>query len=178
MVSFNGGEHMRKVLTFCLCMILFLSGCNVSKISDEQQKIYDGFKDSLLNNGELISNNIPFSYDIDVEEKDEKFVYTVFVNEPLVAMRNIQMMILNPDDLTKDIETGTIGIFDETLTHMIPNQENEKAGYLSEIRLQGVSSQKDFSVYAMIVWKDSNQLTQYQAFFSFKIVDGKNVKVG
>ena len=169
---------MKKILILCLATLFFVSGCSGNHISDEQQKIYDGFKDSLLNNGELISSNIPFKYNIDIQSKNGKYIYTVRVSNPRVAMSNIQLMILNPDDLSEDYLSNTIGIFDETPVYMIPNQSNKKAGYLKKIELQGVSSNKDFRVYALMSWKDSNQLTQYQVFFSFNIVNGKNIKVG
>lgn len=169
---------MKKILIFCLISVFFISGCSGNGISDKQQKIYDGFKDSLLNNGELMSSDIPFKYNIEIQYKSGKYVYTVEVSKPRVAMSNIQMMILNPNDLSEDYLSNTVGIFDETPMYMIPNQSNKKAGYLKNIQLQGVSNEKDFRVYALVSWKDSNQLTQYQVFFSFNIVNGKNVKAG
>lgn len=167
---------MKKILIFCLSLMLFLSGCSHTKINDKQQKVYDSFKESLLNNGELISSNIPFDYRIEIAEKEDQYLYTVIVDNPLVAMSNIQMMILNPDDLSKDIIFNTVGIFDETPVYMIPNQKNEQKGYLSELKLTGAAVKKDFKIYAILVWKDNNQLIQYQSFFSFNIVNGKNVK--
>lgn len=164
---------MRKLMILCLCALFILSGCSSSQLKEEQQKIYHGFKDALLDNGDLISGNIPFSYDIEVEEKDGKYVYTVIVHDTKVAMSNIQMMILNPADANKDIDTATIGIFDEIKYNMIPNQENEKDGYYKKIQLQGSSEEKDFKVYATLSWKDSNQLIQYQVFFSFNVMNGK-----
>lgn len=169
---------MKKILILCLTTLFFISGCSENQISDEQQKVYDGFKDSLLNNGELISNNIPFKYSIEIDEKNGKYVYTVNVKEPRVSMSDIQMMILNPDDLNENYLSNTIGIFDDSPVYMIPNQANKKAKYLKKLSLQGVSTKKNFRVYALITWKDSNQLTQYQMFFSFNIVNGKNVKAG
>ena len=100
-------------------------------------------------------------------------MYTVIVHDTKVAMSNIQMMILNPADANKDIDTATIGIFDEIKYNMIPNQENEKDGYYKKIQLQGSSEEKDFKVYATLSWKDSNQLIQYQVFFSFNVMNGK-----
>ena len=51
---------MKKFLILGLCALLLLSGCSKAKIKDEQQKIYNGFRDSLMDNGELFSSNIPF----------------------------------------------------------------------------------------------------------------------
>ena len=164
---------MKKVLILALCMLCILSGCKNGKVNNEQQKVYYGFKDALMNNGDLISSNIPFEYEILIEETKGKYLYTVIVKNPQVAMNNIQMMILNPEDATKDIETATLGIYDETNYHMIPNQSNEKTGYYKELQLKGSSEHKDFKIYVTLAWKDSNQLIQYQVFFSFNVVDRK-----
>lgn len=164
---------MKKGILLFLCMILCLFGCTSTQKKEEQEKIYNGFKDSLLNNAQLISGNIPFAYSMEIEEKDAAYVYTISISEPKVAMSNIQMMILNPEDISKDIQTATIGIFDELNYHMVPNQINEKDGYFSSLQLQGSSKEKDFVVYVTVAWKDSNQLVQYQVFFSFDIRDGK-----
>ena len=167
---------MKKFLILGLCALSLLSGCSKAKIKDEQQKIYNGFRDSLMDNGELFSSNIPFDYSITVEKVDSQYHYTVIVNSPKVAMSNIQMMILNPKDVEKEIETATVGIFDETSYNMIPNQGDEKYGYYRQLELKGVSAEKNFVVYSTVAWKDSNQLIQYQVYFSFKVKNGKVVK--
>ena len=59
---------MKKVLILALCMLCILSGCKNGKVNNEQQKVYYGFKDALMNNGDLISSNIPFEYEILIEE--------------------------------------------------------------------------------------------------------------
>lgn len=159
-------------------LLLLLSACGNNDISEEQTRIYDGFKESLLNNGELVSSNIPFDYHIDVKEKGDKYLYEVTIDHPRIAMKSIQMLVLNPEDLSTDYISSSKGIFDEKTYHMIPNQENTIDGYMKSLSLEGVSSQKDFKVFAMVSWKDGNGLNQTQAYFSFNVVNMEDVKAG
>ncbi|NBK97210.1 MAG: hypothetical protein EOM50_04225 [Erysipelotrichia bacterium] len=168
---------MKKV-TIMLFVCILLAGCSTRDMNEQQTKIYEGFKESLLNNGELISSYIPFDYTIKVKEKAGKYQYTVSIFSPRVAMKSIQMLILNPDDLTNDYLSSSKGIFDEMSYSLIPNQMNLEDGYMDKISLDGVSKTKDFRIYAMVTWKDVNGLNQYQAFFSFNVVNMKDMKAG
>lgn len=168
---------MKKV-SILLILVLIVCGCSRRDMNEQQTKVYEGFKESLLNNGELISSNIPFKYDITVKEKAGKYQYTVRIFSPQIAMKSIQMLILNPEDLTSDHISSSKGIFDEMNYAMIPNQENSEEGYMKELKLDGVSDSSDFRIYAMVAWKDINGLNQYQAYFSFNIVNMEDVKAG
>ncbi len=166
---------MKKLLIlFVFCFTLV--GCSSNNLLEEQQKVYNGFKESLTNNGELISKEIPFQYGIEIEQVNGKYIYKVKIDDPLVVMTSIQMLVLNPNDLTNDYVSSTKGIFDEQVYNMVPNQQNIESGYVNEIILEGVSDEPSFKLYTMVVFKDRNQLTQKQIFFSFNIVDGENVK--
>ena len=167
-----------KKISILIILILLLGACGSDDINKEQTKVYEGFKESLLNNGELISSTIPFNYSIKVVEKANKYQYTITIDKPQVAMKSIQMLLLNPDDLTTDYISSSKGIFDETTYAMVPNQENIEEGYMKEISLSGVSKSPSFRIYAMVVWKDGNGLNQSQAFFSFNVVETQDVKVG
>lgn len=167
-----------KKISILFIIAFLICGCSRKDMNEQQTKIYEGFKESLLNNGEIISSNIPFKYDIKVVEKAGKYQYTVTISSPQVAMKSIQMLILNPEDLTTDYISSSKGIFDEMTYAMIPNQINTENGYMEQISLDGVSSTEDFRVYAMVTWKDVNGLNQYQAYFSFNIINMENMKAG
>lgn len=168
---------MKKIICLCLSLLFIISGCHSEKATEKQMKIYDGFKESLLANQDMISKYIPFEYTIDIEEKNDKYMYTVSIYKPTVAMKNIQMLIINPGDFGTDYISGSAGIFSDTPVNMIPNQSNPADGYVKKIELQGISREKDFDIYALVAWKDDNELMQYQSYFYFKVIDGQSIKV-
>lgn len=168
---------MKKMIIVCCVLCLIATGCSTNNLQEEQQKIYNEFKESLINNGELITSEIPFNYSIEIVEQDGSYIYEVSISKPLVMMKSIQMIVLNPADLTSDYVSSSKGIFDEQVYNMVPNQVNIEDGYVEEIILNGVSSEADFKLYTMVVYKDRNQLTTSQVFFSFNVVDGENIKV-
>lgn len=169
---------MKKLILSLTIASMLLFGCTSADTKKEQTKVYNGFKESLLNNGDLISSYIPFNYHIQVNKENEKYKYTVTIDTPQVAMNSIQMMILNPSDMKDNFESPTLGVFDEVIYHMIPNQSNKASGFVKKMELSGVSRENDFTVYALVSWKNNSQLTKYQAYFSFTIVNGEEVKVG
>lgn len=167
---------MKKIIATILVASLLLFGCDSADIKKEQTKTYNGFKESLLNNGDLLSSYIPFDYGIQINENNGKYTYTVYIDTPQVAMNSVQMMILNPVDMRDNFESPTLGVFDEVIYHMVPNQSNKASGYVKKMELSGVSKESNFDVYALVTWKNNSQLTQYQAYFSFRISEGKNIK--
>lgn len=168
---------MKKIICLFISLLFIMSGCHIDKATEKQMKLYEDYKDSLLANKEIVSKYIPFDYDIEIKEDHGKYKYTVSIYKPIVAMTHIKMLILNPDDLSTDYISGSAGIFSDTPVNLIPNQSNPANNFVKKIELQGVSKTKDFKIYALVTWKDDNELMQYQSYFSFNIIDGQNMKV-
>lgn len=169
---------MKKILFLCLVCFLSLWGCSSSGINAEQIKVYEGFRESLMNNGGRISNDIPFTYNLLLEKKNDVYHYHVSIHHPEVYMGNIQLLVLNPDDLSSDYNASSKGIFDEQIINMIPNQEDKGKGVYNKIKLEGVSKKDTFDLYCMISYKDHNQKNEYRYYFTFNIVEGTDIKAG
>ncbi len=167
---------MKKFLIFMIACSFIMAGCSNSDLITEQNKVHENFRESLINNGELVSKNIPFSYALEVEEKNGSYVYTVKIDNPLVVMNSVQVLVLNPDELTNEYESSSLGIYTEQPIYMVPNQENEVDGYYSHLSIDGVSVNASFRLYVLVSFQDEYQLSREEYYFSFNVVDGENVK--
>lgn len=164
---------------FILCALLCVSLCgcqNSQKITNEQNANYNEFKTSLINNAGAVTYTLPFSYSISIDKvNSKKYSYTVVVKNPDVAMIDIQMMVLNPKEVSKNKMEPSIGIIDDSTVSMIPNQVNSKKGYPKGIALNGICKSSDFQIYCMITWYNEDKTQQSRGYFTFNVENGEDV---
>lgn len=174
---------MRKLSLLCLLCIFLLSGCMNSKINDKESiKNYESFIDAVLNNKGIASKVIPFDYKLNViKQKDNTYQYEVLISNPRIAMYNIQAIAVDPSlDSNKNLFPciGLLGEDTKESFNMIPFQANGQLNFVKMIGLDGVSSEKQFTLQVMVTWKDSSLVNTQRVFFNCNYVeeDGDNAK--
>lgn len=158
---------MRKLILICCLLLLCLSGCSKRGPNDKEfQNIYNSFVDSILDNNGADSIDIPFSHQLEVvKDENDIYHYTVTIDNPRVAMYNIQMMAV---DKTASGQYPFVGLLkDEPMYSMIPNQENKDKHFVKGIVLEGSSTSSVFSLYIQVSWKDYAQINTRTVFFSY-----------
>lgn len=158
---------MRKLLVLCIAGLLFTTGCNKHNSNERDfQNTYDSFVDSILDNNGVQSNDIPFSHSLHVvKESSGEYRYEITIDQPRVAMYNIQMMVV---DKNSSGEYPFIGLLsDEDQYNMVPFQENKEKNFVKGIILGGVSSNPKFSLHIQVSWKDFGQVNTHTAFFTY-----------
>ena len=155
-----------KKIGMLLCLTLLLSGCFQSMGGSEQQynEKYENFMELLIDNSKQISTNIPFDWDFQMEQTEEGYTYTVKISNPRVAMSNVQMIGANLEEINETQVAPSIGIFEDTVYNMIPNQVNVEKGYYEGMGISGISSEKAFVLNCLVVYKDKNQTDNYVYF--------------
>lgn len=165
---YNGTEVivLRKLIILCV-LALGISGCTKRSNSDQDfQYTYNSFVDSILDNNGVDTKDIPFSHKLEVtKETSGEYRYEITIDNPRVAMYNIQMMVV---DKSASGEYPFIGLMsDEALYSMIPNQENKEKYFVKGIVLEGISSTPKFTLYVQVSWKDYAQINTRTVFFSY-----------
>ncbi len=157
---------MRKLILLCT-MIFLLTGCSTQDGSAKDFRYtYNSFVDSILDNNGVDSVDIPFRHQLEVtKESSGEYRYAITVDEPLIAMYNIQMMAV---DKSASGQYPFIGLMqDEPMYSMIPNQENKEKYFVKGIILEGSSATPKFTLYVQVSWKDYAQINTSTAFFSY-----------
>lgn len=162
---------MRRWNLVVICAILLLSGCSSrNRIEEESMKNYETFINAVINNKGIESKSIPFDYKmIQEKQNDGSYKYEVIINNPRVAMYDIQAIAV---DQAVDSNTNIypcLGLVGDDVDHsfyMVPYQANPNLDYWQGIILDGISKQKQFTLNVLVSWKDSTRSNQYNAFFN------------
>lgn len=157
---------MRKLPVLILTALLLMSGCSNGDTSDKDLKnTYNSFVDSILDNNGAQSKDIPFTHTLTVEKDSEgKYRYEIKIDDPRVAMYNIQMMVV---DKNTSGEYPFIGLASDDVFHMVPNQENKEKGFMKGIILGGTSDNAKLSLDIQVTWKDYAQVNTHTAFLHY-----------
>lgn len=160
---------MKKILLLTLIIIMF-TGCSSKsdqEIENEKLKKYNAAVEAVINNRGALSTTIPFTYTASVEELSDEigtYHYTVVIDEPQIAMYDVEIIIVDLNQL----DTGNIfpsaGIVDESDT-LIPYQVNAAKGFPKGIVLDGITDTTEFQLEVMVSWKDYSKLNVYYAYF-------------
>ena len=82
---------MHKTVMIFILAVMLLSGCSNKKEREaEAMSNYVSFRDAIIDNNGLTSENIPFSHRLEVNKlTDGRFEYVVTIYDADVAMYNI-----------------------------------------------------------------------------------------
>lgn len=174
---------MRKIGMMCLLTVLFLSGCTNTKEKEaEALNNYKSFRDSIIDNKEAETPDIPFSHKLEVSKlKDGTYEYIITIDNAKVAMYNIEWMIYD-----KSIDSGnntqifpTYGILEDDTKNftMLPFQSRKEKNFVSGMQLSGISQTPKFTLNVLVTWKDYGKTNTYKAYFnhSYEYSETENV---
>ena len=164
---------MHKTVMIFILAVMLLSGCSNKKEREaEAMSNYVSFRDAIIDNNGLTSENIPFSHRLEVNKlTDGRFEYVVTICDADVAMYNIEWMIYD-----KSIDNGkneeifpTYGIIDEDTKDftMLPFQSRKEKNFVYGMQLSGISQTPKFSLNILVTWKDYSKTNTYRAFFNY-----------
>lgn len=155
---------MRKSLIL-LCLVL-LCGCvpfAKDRTKDYSLK-YENYLEAIIDNSKQVTKNIPFDWKFNMLKNEDKYIYEVSITNPRVAMSNIQFLAVDITEISEDTIAPCLGIFEEELYNMIPNQANAEKGYYGGIGVNGDTTKSKFTLNCLVVYKDKNQNDNYVYF--------------
>lgn len=164
---------MRKITIFLVCLLL-LGGCKSDGTTSDNNVKYFNYIDLIINNNYVVSSNIPFDCSISVGKNEkEEYVYLVTIENPKIAMYNVEMMALINTDIGKDTMFPTVGVIDDDRYSMIPFQSNLERGFPGAIIVSGTSEVPEFTVNLLVVYHDYSGQNETKVFLN---LDGKYVE--
>lgn len=170
---------MRKLLTSILALMI-LVGCSGShNASKESIKKYNEYIQMIEDNKDLISSEIPFDHSLEVVKKSDKlYEYTITIDNPKIAMYNIEEIIVDKHNLSGDYVSPNVGIIDDedAVYNMIPFQSNKDKGFQKGIKLSGESTKSNFTLYVAVTWKDYAKLKTSKVFFHYSYDYNKEIE--
>lgn len=164
---------MKKTL-YLLIITLLLVGCT-STISQTERAVvesYESYYNLVLN--EEATNNETERYTLSaslVMLNDNEYRYDLFIEDPVIAMRDVIVMVVE-DDLSFEDQNQmmpTIGIYDNPV-QLYPNQSDPELGFYKGINLNRVIEKDDVKLKVLIEYTNQARDINYEDVIEIELV--------
>lgn len=157
---------MKKIL-ISLILLLALFGCQ--KTSSVENQYYSFLK--LLEEREEFSSS-SLNYDISYEITaigNGKYRYFVTIDEPRIAMYDIEIMAIEEGKDYSENIAASAGILSTDQYNMIPNQSDVEKGYISGINISGETDDPHPVLLVLVQWHSSDLTIDSREYFKIEI---------
>lgn len=158
-------SFLNKIVTI-LC-ILILCGCSLlpDKGKDANDR-YFYLIDMLKEHENFSDSSRYFSINVEMAKIENGYRYYIIIDEPQLAMYDIEMIAIEKDvDYTEKM-AANIGIFEDTQYNMIPNQANVEDGYVKGLVASGVSKKAEITLYIFVQFKNADYSIVHNEYFA------------
>ena len=163
---------MRKIF-LGLVIALFMTACqNDAQILQEKYERYKLHYQSILNTTQFKSSSELFSIEVSLMDlSNGQYRYDVFVDEPLIAMHDVEILAIVDNGLllVSDQMMPSIGIFEDQSYRMIPYQVDVDLGYHKGFNLNGIVDDSEINIKVVVMWKDYFEIKTEREYFSFDL---------
>lgn len=163
---------MRKIVVG-LMIALFLSACsNEAQILQEKYERYKLHYQSILNTTQFKTSSENYSIEAGlVKLTDGQYRYDVFVDEPKIAMHDVEILVIVDNGLllVSDKMMPSIGLFEDETYRLIPYQVDVDLGYHKGFNLNGIVDSDRINLKVVVMWKDYFEIKTEREYFSFDL---------
>ena len=162
---------MKKLLVCSLVIFLTLAGCSKeNKTTDDKSEKYNTYLTVLESNTEFLKSSNYYSITLAVNKlADNSYRYDVIVDNPLVAMYNVDVLCVAKDvtgTLITDSMCPSAGIIEDDNYNLIPNQVDVKKGYPAGVVVSGTIDQPEVNVIVLVVWTGYAKLAENREYLA------------
>ena len=151
---------MKKIIILITSLLLCF-GCaptisnNVANSTDLIR--YQDMVELIRSYNDFLPKSEYFNISTDVTKIDDGYRYYVFLDNPRIAMYDVEALVIEQDvDYNKNM-AANLGIFESEEYHMVPNQENSELGYISGFSMSAISDKPNIKLYVLVQWKNANR---------------------
>lgn len=160
-----------------ICALVLTSGCDLidtisGRSAQQAQELYDGLYNQLISATTFDTTVTDYDLTLNVVTTGDTYRFTLTVDNPRVAMRNVELMVVDSTALN-DTENGMIltrGLMDETI-HLVPNQVYSQLNAVRSVDVEGSFATFPQTLRVMVSYMDESGSTTYKQFFLFEIND-------
>lgn len=150
-----------SLLLICLCACDKIGS---NKVDTTQR--YKTIVESIIEHDSFQSSSDYFNISAEVAKINDGYRYYVTIDKPRVALYDVEAVALSMDsDIYSDETTidknmtANVGIFEDKIYNMVPNQVNVDEGYVEGVVISGITTvpQTNLLVYVSFNNKDYSQ---------------------
>jgi hypothetical protein len=163
---------MRKFLLSLFLSVLLVACSNNEILLQEKYETYKLHYQSILNTTQFKNTSDNFSISSELTRlSDGSYRYDVYVDEPRIAMYDVEILVIVDDGLLliSDEMMPSIGIYEDSEYYLIPYQINSDLGYQKGFNLNGIVSTDTVNLKVLVMWKDYFKIKTEREYFSFDL---------
>ncbi len=155
-----------------ILVIFTLGGCTLfdqeDKVLTQKMQRYQAYYTSIFDNDRFIDYSDFYDIEFFLNElPDRTYRYDLIIDNPRIAMYDVEVMIVENDTDPEDIDKmmPNAGIFEDAEYNLVPFQFNSDKGYRKGIALSGIVDQPVVTLRVMVAWKDYAKVNSTREFF-------------
>ncbi len=160
---------MKKIFILIISLCL-LSGCTTDStaVSGSDDRYYDMLH-QLENVQNYASEPTYYSLTIELSEVEGGYRFFVIVDEPKIAMYNIQVMAIVEGDDYSNTMAANVGIFEDTSYTMIPHQTKPDDGYVAGLSISGLTEDNPCTLNIMVRYETSDHESVTRDYYRVEV---------
>lgn len=156
---------MKKIISILL--ILFcVSGC--SQIARQEANIdqkYITIIDSLRTRESYATSSNYYDISAEIAKIDGGYRYYVTIDNPRSALYDIEAIAVEEDVDYSQTMAANIGIFEDKIYSMIPNQTNPLSGYVAGLVFSGLTDYPETDLYIYVSFNNQDYANNHVEYF-------------
>ena len=159
---------MKRLLAIFLCLLL-ISGCSQNDDHTMDERYFDML--ALLESEQNYQTPVNYAVSVELSATDDgNYRYYVIIDEPKIAMYEIQAMAIVEGDDYSQTMAANVGIFEGVSYAMIPNQTNVDAGYVGGLSISGLTDHAPCRVLVMVRYRlEGDHESVIREYYSFDV---------
>jgi len=164
---------MKKIVVILLTVFCLFGCSEIGRQDVDPNQRYFALIDTIKQRDNFIDVSNYYDLSIEVAKIDDGYRYYVTIDNPRAALYDIEAMAIEKDvDYTNKM-AANVGIFEDSIYSMIPNQKNPDKGYVSGLVMSGVCENPNVTLYIYVSFKNEDYSSIHNEFFELSASYGE-----
>ena len=148
--------NIKKIISILLVVFLLSACSSDSTINKSASERYNSMIEQLSSRTDFKSSSEYFDISFDIASIENGYRFYISIDEPKVAMYNIEAIAIEANVDYSNIMAANIGLFEDEKYSLIPNQSYADKAFVKGVNISGTSENANPTLYVLVVWSNKD----------------------
>lgn len=160
---------MKKILIVLICL-LCISGCQeVGKENIDPNERYYVLIDYIREHEGFLSYSNYYDISAEMAKIEDGYRYYVTIDNPKSAIYDVEAVAIEENRDYTNTMAANVGIFEDKIYSLIPNQKNSEKGYVNGLVMSGVTENSETTLYIYVSFKNEDHSITKTEYFKIDV---------